>query len=310
MRWVAVVAAALPSSELGAVSSDRVCLLQQGFLKSRVQRQPNKMVAVVNNHAKKDLSWLRDAGIQVEEVGQCTAPLERAHPGCGSRQISESRSWLSWIVEHYDDLPDYVAFLHGDQKSWHTPAEGVSVEKLAHDSPAAVEMLAGDACVWKPDLLAHIARGDEGGPVAGTMELPALNALNEALYAKDFATAWVDFDMALKSKCCTESLVSKTAIRKLDKKIYAALVAMIDEHPTVPWAWVYERSWQNLFSQPLARPVDRVLARLGEFSGAGGLALTPLSRGHEHRNSSDVDFLSEKMYRIRHYMNAGCSGPL
>ena len=32
---------------------------------------------------------------EVEEVGQCTAPLERAHPGCGSRQISESRSWLS-----------------------------------------------------------------------------------------------------------------------------------------------------------------------------------------------------------------------
>lgn len=309
MRWVAVIAAALPSGELGAVS-DSVCLLQQGFLKSRGQHQRNDIVAVVNNHNKKDLSWLRDAGIKVDEVGRCTQPAERAHPRCGSRQIGESRSWLSWIVEHYDRLPGYVAFLHGEQASWHTPEGGLSVEKLEYDTPPAVEMLAGDACVWKPDLPAHIARGDEGGPARGTLELPALNALNEALYAKDFATAWADFDMALKSKCCTESLVSKAAIRKLDKQIYVALVAMIDKHPSVPWGWVYERSWQNLFDRPLARPVDQVLARLGEFSGAGGSALTSLARGHVDRNASDVAFLSEKVYRIRHFMSAGCTHPL
>jgi len=308
MRWVAVIAAALPSGELG--TSDGICLLQQGFLKSRGQRERNNIVAVVNNHNGKDLSWLRDAGIKVDEVGRCATRADRRHPGCGARHIGESRSWLLWIVKHYDSLPDYVAFLHGEQRSWHTPEEGLSVEKLESDSPAAVEMLAGEQCVWKPDLPAHIAKGDEGGPVSGTSELPALNALNEALYAKDFGKAWVDFHMAMNNRCCTESLVSKAAIRKLDKKVYRALVAMIDKHPTVPWGWVFERSWQNLFAQPLARPVDQVLARLKAFSGAGGTALTALSRGHVHRNASDVAFLSEKMYRIRHYMSAGCTGPM
>jgi len=209
---------------------------------------------VANLHHSQDLGWLQRGGpMRVEEVNTCDH-VEWFDPNglCGRRNIGESLAWLEWIVQNYDRLPAYVAFLHGAEVSWHTPVAGLA-DRVLHSAPADVEMLADSSCQWTEAAGHAMVSGVEG---------PGVDAIYLSLWGTPFLEAWHRWRMPMAYRCCAEAVVSRAAIRSKPKAVYEELLTLIQRQPEQPWAWIFERTWQNLFAKPLAFPADQVVKRL------------------------------------------------
>mmetsp|Transcript_59614 Transcript_59614/g.138855 ORF Transcript_59614/g.138855 Transcript_59614/m.138855 type:complete len:336 (-) Transcript_59614:342-1349(-) len=243
--------------------------LQASHERSRIMVAHRGRIAVVSNAHLCDLGWLR--GLDVEEVGLMSP-----------RTISESRPWLQWIVENYDDLPEVAIFLHGHHSSWHRTT--VTVDFLKSHVPTDVTMLADGGCVWKETLMEELARGHE---------LPGLNTLYDSIWGANFSEVFTQVHMACNYSCCAENVVSRKAIRRFSRSVYLQFVRMIDENPNQPWAWIWERTWQNLWQHPAAKSDAEIVARLKAHSSALRLAslrgLSALQVGALHDARIDAD---------------------
>lgn len=49
----------------------------------------------------------------------------------------EALTYLTFIIDHYDNLPDYSVFIHGHERAWHQPAS--MVDRLSALNLTAVE---------------------------------------------------------------------------------------------------------------------------------------------------------------------------
>jgi hypothetical protein len=96
------------------------------------------MLVIVTNHYKEDLNWLKKSKWPVVVVAKEGAdptdlPVQYTVPNRGY----ETSSYLKYIVENYDNLPDHVAFIHGHETAWHQchdrglleVIEGANIEK-------------------------------------------------------------------------------------------------------------------------------------------------------------------------------------
>lgn len=78
------------------------------------------MIQIVTNHFKEDLEWLKTSKYPVVVIEK-----EGADPSCITPQHimpnrgRETSSYIKYIIENYDKLPEHVAFIHGHEKSHH-----------------------------------------------------------------------------------------------------------------------------------------------------------------------------------------------
>ena len=77
-------------------------------------------LTIVTAHWKEDLTWLKNADVPVvliDKEGAEPSPFVPQHtiPNYGL----EASSYLKYIVENYENLPDHVAFIHGHETSVH-----------------------------------------------------------------------------------------------------------------------------------------------------------------------------------------------
>jgi len=77
-------------------------------------------LTIVTSHWKEDLSWLLKSKfpvVLIDKEGADPSPFVPQHviPNLGR----ESTSYLKYIIENYDNLPDAVAFIHGHETSAH-----------------------------------------------------------------------------------------------------------------------------------------------------------------------------------------------
>jgi hypothetical protein len=77
-------------------------------------------VVIVSSHWKEDLTWLKESAWPVHVVDHAGAPP------CAIRPVAtipnkgrEASSYLWYIVNNYENLPDYIAFIHGHEHAWH-----------------------------------------------------------------------------------------------------------------------------------------------------------------------------------------------
>ena len=75
---------------------------------------------IVTSHWKEDLTWLTKSTypvILIDKEGADPPPFTPQHviPNKGQ----ETSVYLKYIIENYDSLPDYVAFIHGHESAWH-----------------------------------------------------------------------------------------------------------------------------------------------------------------------------------------------
>jgi hypothetical protein len=77
-------------------------------------------LTIVTSHWKEDLTWLTRSKfpvVLIDKVGSDQSPLVAQHvvPNLGR----ECTSYLKYIIENYDNLPEAVAFIHGHETSKH-----------------------------------------------------------------------------------------------------------------------------------------------------------------------------------------------
>jgi len=255
------------SARAAALQSSSVRTL--GSVKKKNDRS-DFVVVVTNFQHRKNVTWLRGLVSRVDEVG-VDSP----------RSISESGPTFSWVFDNYDELPERVAFLHGDRKSWHLAqfseaifrdhpgndpitfstgptdngpgGESTSSHSVFDKNSLSIHMLADRSCVWARELISRYAK----------KELPGLNYVHRAFLGETFAETFEKYDMALHFVCCAEHLSNKRILHKFPKAIYGELVKVIHEFPEQRWAWVFEYSYQILFSNSTAMlPNDEILRRL------------------------------------------------
>lgn len=194
----------------------------------------SKVKAVVNNFKKtKDLKWLKAAGIPVDEVGV------NAKFG---KLVAETQPWLQWVADHYDDLPPYAAFLHGDEESWHSHLSG---GRIHNATPAAFESVTHPICRSIEHVIHHSSA--------------MLDPTFKAIFGISFEEGFKKWGMH-NYHCCGEFVVSRSAMRKNDRRIYQALSDLI-LRTHADWGHTIEWIYENLFTKP-TRPTEHVLASL------------------------------------------------
>lgn len=77
-------------------------------------------VVIVTSHWKEDLNWLKKSKypvVLIDHEGSDPPAIEPTTiiPNRGN----ESSSYIRYIIDNWDSLPDYVAFIHGHETSHH-----------------------------------------------------------------------------------------------------------------------------------------------------------------------------------------------
>ena len=164
-------------------------------------------------------------------------------PQSHSHRISESVPIIKWIVEHYNELPTYVVFLHGPQESWHTAQ---NLQALIHDeTPDMALMLSKPAMSWK--------YGPGGQDHCDMKSFPAYKVFGvkeamNTLCAVAFNRTWAEVCRSTRAYargCCTEVLAHNKAILSVPKATYSAMLhEMTEGKHTDEYHW--GNAWEYL----------------------------------------------------------------
>ena len=82
--------------------------------------EPKERRVIVTSHFKEDLSWLKKAKWDVVVIDhKGSAPSAIKPLAVIPNRGREASSYLKYILDNWDNLPDYVAFIHGHEDAWH-----------------------------------------------------------------------------------------------------------------------------------------------------------------------------------------------
>lgn len=87
------------------------------------QEQGYRKAVVIASYADQDLTWLADLDSNLTKgwevyryVGDGKRRKNKQYLTVPNSDGRESLAYLTFIVDHYDDLPDYVVFIHGHDR--------------------------------------------------------------------------------------------------------------------------------------------------------------------------------------------------
>ena len=89
------------------------------FLLVRITKQREKFV-IVTSHWNEDLKWLTSSKYPVVLIDhQGSAPSVIQPTTTIPNRGREASSYLRYILDNYDSLPEHIAFIHGHEHAWH-----------------------------------------------------------------------------------------------------------------------------------------------------------------------------------------------
>lgn len=126
----------------------------------------------------------------------------------------EASSYLQYIVQHYDRLPEYVIFLHGHERSWHTHSESI-VQTIFRER-------------GKASFFTNLNK-IKLGRITTNPWLPGLKAWFEN-YIEPYMGPLNRFgDWTLGHNGCAQFIVHKSLITSHPRKLYEELFSWIQE---------------------------------------------------------------------------------
>jgi|688.fasta_scaffold01424_60 hypothetical protein len=193
---------------------------------------------IVSSHFREDLTWLKRATWDVAVIDHEGSETPAIEPSIViPNRGNESSSYIRYIIDHWDNLPDYMAFIHGHEYNKH--------QKYKHHMLELIER-------------AHLT-GDCYIPLNGYwLSEPSPYNVKSSYYLQ-IAKYWYLFEPYIKrypnqsllTDACGQFIVSKNKIKKYPfeawKTWYDALVHP-DTHGEL--GFVFEYTWHYLFDQP------------------------------------------------------------
>lgn len=155
-------------------------------------------------------------------------------------------TYLTYIIDHYDNLADRNLFLHGHESSWHQTA---NISKIIHDLN------------WDYNGYININCHFQSGKHCGADLHPKPRRSNTAKWNNDnvFADTWDklmkphgfrSLPSSVATPCCAQFLVSKQAILKNSKEFYndARNLIRYTEHNDDNIGVTMEYLWHIIFT--------------------------------------------------------------
>ncbi|KIY03009.1 uncharacterized protein Z520_01475 [Fonsecaea multimorphosa CBS 102226] len=170
-------------------------------------------VLVMARLSTEDTSWLdRD----LPELPKKIYTVDAADSGLPANTGNEAMAYLTYIIDHYDSLPDIVLFFHPSKKSWHNnivlDTDAAITIKLLSDAHVMRQGYFNTRCEWDPgcpDWL-HVDQPRRRYDLVRKPEEPSLtSALFHDLFGSD-----VPIPRALSQPCCAQFAVSAQRIRQ------------------------------------------------------------------------------------------------
>lgn len=147
-----------------------------------------------------------------------------------TKSQGEMFMWLTWIIEHYDNLPNYVALLHDGVKQWHHTSrynEFIKYAKPQNRLALGLTQIDGN----------HVAADEE------QCVYRILHVVNKK-YSKHRNDGY----------CCTESILSRQTIEQYPKEAYQEWLDMLKDignqqmrGKCIKYGYAWERAMSNVF---------------------------------------------------------------
>ena len=194
------------------------------------ERWPDGTLGMVVSAYRDDLAWLRNVeaiGIRTHVYGRPGAEAPTAEQLPVNRG-DEAAAYFRYLADHYDNLPEYVMFVHGHEYAYHAPTSMATTCRL--DVPTQVEAMGGFAS------LNHDTRGQTVRKYADRL-MPSYSAQwtkqlgrgwSAAFLARALAELYEDAEQPpvstptkLAFPASAQFVVSKAAIQKRPRAFYA-----------------------------------------------------------------------------------------
>ena len=174
-------------------------------------------LVIVTAHYNEDLNWLLDTEHPVvvcDKPGAAAMPFE-PDAICSLRvnRGREASSFLKFIVENYDGLPHFVAFVHGHETAWHQLLPFSLLEGIRRAKKHQYQYINLNAAISSKTGHTTIPMGHRG--------LIALQTHWDSLFRDIFNG--MDFPTHLRFMCCAQFIVSRQAIRRHPRAVYQRL---------------------------------------------------------------------------------------
>ncbi|KAJ5054735.1 uncharacterized protein L3040_001001 [Drepanopeziza brunnea f. sp. 'multigermtubi'] len=207
-----------------------------------------KMLVIPRTHAE-NVDWIDenfgpDANIdwKIYVVDQPDAPL---HPP--QNKGHEVMVYLSYIIDHYDDLSDVNIFMHSHRHAWHNN------DLLGSDAVQVVSRLSSERVLREGymNLRCHWDPGCPGWMNPGNIE-EDVNKQEETMLAKSWSELFpLDaIPNVLAQPCCAQFAISRDRIRGLPLARYVAFREWLLKTNMSDYfsGRVFEYIWQFIFT--------------------------------------------------------------
>ena len=225
-------------------------------------------IVIVTAHYKEDLRWLCRSPYPVYLCDKVSAdpidPDVKAHFICEEPIPNlgcEASSYLHYIINHYNDLPAYMAFIHGHEHAWHQQHPlgifgAITTAKITEYQFVSLNVKThpGDGRVYDLDS-EHI-----------NTPMRLLEQHWDTVFKPFIGT---DLPRRFCHDSCAQFIVSRKAVLRHPIEAYKTWLAYVNtpstpEVPNKEYAAVLEFVWHIIFGEPPIcndRDLDYLLAR-------------------------------------------------
>ncbi len=232
-------------------------------------------VMVIPRLQRDNISWVSDELPDVDTaVYIANDPMAALHPP--KNKGHEVMIYLSYIINHYDILPDIIIFMHAHRWTHHNNA------LLAYDSAEMVRRLNSDyvtregyvnmRCHWSPGCPEWLHPGNPRESLEKQEEVVLSKSWSE-LFPSD------PLPIALGQACCAQFALSKERVLSIPLSRFVLYRDWIMRTPLSDYmsGRIWEYSWQFLFTgQSIYCPAEHIC-----YCGGFGLCFGGASKFEE-----------------------------
>lgn len=211
-----------------------------------------KEISIVSSHYNEDLSWLINQDSYPYFIYSKNAEFvkrfldERPHMSNRVKLMenkgNEAGSYLSFIIENYENLPDHVAFVHGHDRAWH---QGKSI----YDYLSAYD---GENYLPLSDTYFRNVLYRDDNQHGGSLLYSHMDTL-----WKDVPEIALPFPDRLELTMCAQFVVPKKAILKNNVFVYRKLLSWLFAQTHMSQyrsAILFEQLWYYLMTHQRLEP--------------------------------------------------------
>ncbi|KAI9845306.1 MAG: hypothetical protein M1837_004928 [Sclerophora amabilis] len=223
---------------------------------SRRRRRPSSIDPspkefVVASQAKDSTRWIDEASAggqwnsSVYTVDDESAPLQVPR-----NKGHEAMVYLTYLIDRYDTLPEYIVFLHGERYQWHN-------DDPKYDTVSIVQRLRLDA-LRKRGYLNLRCTWNQGCPgeldLLSTPKDSDTRAETAAQYARSFKTLFPGRDLPdqVAVSCCSQFAVTRGKVHERPRTDYENYRTWLLDTPLEDKlsGRIMEYSWHLIFGMP------------------------------------------------------------